>query len=195
MGDMRSTPAEVGVDIDGVLCDHVRGLCVRILERYGIRLTVDMVTEWDLHFGPSSIAQEVQIAYKDDGFLLSLLPVAGAQEAVSRLAGLRDLRLSAVTSRPAETQSATTRWLGQYFPSLPLTHTACKERLPIDVLVDDFPPFVERFAAAGKVGILFSQPWNAAEQERLRHLPRIAVVHGWHQGAHTLERLMRTVDV
>jgi 5'(3')-deoxyribonucleotidase len=189
MGDTRPTLVDVGVDVDGVLCDHVRGLCVRILQRYGIRLTPRSVTEWDLDFGPSSIGEEIRVAYGDDDFLLSLPPVKGAQEAISSLAGTGNVRATAVTSRPRKTQRATTLWLRKHFPGLSLTYSVSKERLPIGILVDDFPPFVEKFASAGKAGILFSRPWNRKEQSRLRRVGGIAVVRGWSHGVRVVKRL------
>jgi hypothetical protein len=138
-----------------------------------------MICEWDFDFGPSSVARELEGAYGDDEFILSLPTVEGAPDAVAFLAGAQGLSLAAVTSRPLRTQVATRRWLQQHFPALALIHTPRKEESPIDVLVDDFPGFVEKFAAAGKRGVLFSRPWNLRDQERLRMVPRITVAPDW----------------
>lgn len=179
MDTSEHSTIRVGLDVDGVLCDHVAGLCQRIRDTYGIALAPDMITEWDLDFGPNSIVKELELAYERPAFLLALPPVEGAPRAVWCLARRRRLELVAVTSRPPGTREATRTWLQRHFPALALTHSSRKEDLPIDVLVDDFPTFVTRFAARGKLGVLFSRPWNAAEQHRLLGQPGIAIADGW----------------
>lgn len=169
----------VGLDIDGVLCDHVAGLCERIRERYHIDLRPEMVTEWDLDFGPSSVAEELRSAYMDRHFVLSLPPMEGAQAAVSAILETDGLAVTAVTSRPLQAKPATDDWLAAYFPSLDALYASRKEDMPLDILVDDFPLFVERFAAAGRRAVLFSQPWNQRDEDHLRSLPGITVARDW----------------
>jgi len=169
----------VGLDIDGVLCDHVAGLCERIRGRYHIHLRPEMITEWDLDFGPSSIAEELRSAYGDRDFVLSLPPVRGAQAAVSAILQTDGLTVAAVTSRPVEAKPATDAWLATYFPALDIFYTSKKETAPLDLLVDDFPLFVERFAAAGRKAILFSQPWNRQDEDHLRSLAGVTIAQDW----------------
>ncbi len=138
-----------------------------------------MVTEWDLDFGPSSVAKELRSAYRDRDFVLSLPPLEGAQSAVCALAASNILALVAVTSRPLEAKSATDDWLKRYFPGIPVRYASRKESLPIDALVDDFPLFVERFAAAGRKAVLFSRPWNVKDQGRLRAKAGVTVAANW----------------
>ncbi len=169
----------MGVDVDGVLCDHVSAICTRVRDLYGIELSPGMVTEWDFRFGPSSIARELRAAYADRAFLLSLAPVCGSQAAVLRIGAIAGVEVLAVTSRPSAMRVATAKWLAQHFPGMRLRHSSHRERLPLDVLVDDYVPFVERFALAGRMGILFSQPWNANERERLCAMSGIRVARDW----------------
>lgn len=182
----------IGVDIDGVLCDHIRGLCEWILRRYRIVLTPEMVTDWDFNFGPSSIAAEIRLAYADDDFLLSLPPVQGAGEAIHALAEIDKVRLTAVTSRPLETRETTIRWLGTHFPTLSVTYACCKESLPLAVLIDDLPQFVDRFAQKGRTGILFSRPWNLSDQRGLRLTTGVTIVQNWAEAVDTVKSLVNS---
>jgi 5'(3')-deoxyribonucleotidase len=180
-GCSAQTMRRVGVDIDGVLCDHVRGLCPRIFERYGIELSPEMVTEWDLDFGPSSIAKELRTAYEDALFVRSLPPLDGAREAIATLSGTSDTTLLAVTSRPLSTERSTREWLDQHFESLPVIYSQTKDDLSLDMLVDDYPLFINRCSEAGSIGILFARPWNALACDRLEGVPGIRIARDWEQ--------------
>jgi len=153
----------IGVDIDGVLCDHVRGLSKWIAARYGIRVPKEAVTEWDFPFGPSSISRALDEAYRDEKFVLSLPPVQGADGAVNRLR--RKHALLALTSRPKYLQGSTAQWLTHHFGSLYHLHVGTDKSLPnIDVLIDDYLGSVTLFAERRGSAILFDQPWNRRGQ-------------------------------
>lgn len=171
--------SNIGIDIDGVLCDHVFAVCHRILEKYGISIGPEAVTGWDFDFGPSSIAKELEDAYKDEEFLLSLPLFQGAQEGVSLLAASNSARLVAITSRPADTEDGTNRWLREHFPGLSLRYSASKLEPDISVLLDDSPNYVQQFAASGRPAILFSRPWNQSSQKSLSAQLGIRVADGW----------------
>jgi len=169
----------VGLDIDGVLCDHVAGLCEWIKHKYDISLKPDMVTEWDLNFGPSSVARELEIAYCDDAFVKSLPTLDGAQAAVTSLSSLSGVTLCAVTSRDPATQSCTRQWLDVHFASLPLVYSKTKADVSLNVLVDDYPPLIKQCVDAGVTGILLVRPWNVADIDGLVDNPGVRVAGGW----------------
>lgn len=92
-----------------------------------------------------------------------MAPVEGAVEAMQRLAS-EGHHLIVATARHEDSTDATAAWLDQHdipFDEIRHLENGQKQRLDVDVLVDDYPENVTSFADAGGVGILFEQPWNS----------------------------------
>jgi 5'(3')-deoxyribonucleotidase len=149
----------VGVDIDGVLCDHVVGLARWVKARYGIDFEKNQVVEWDYNFGAGTLVEALREAYHDDAFVESLPTIDGA---VSGLRGLRSSsHVQVISNRPAYAREATRRWIGTHFGATSLLFVdGYKDYSPVDILVDDYPRNIEGFTQRGGIGVLFDQPWN-----------------------------------
>lgn len=151
----------IGIDVDGVLCDHVRGLEPWISRRYGVQFTKEMVTDWDFDFGPSSLVKELREAYSHPEVIQMLPAVPGARAAIEALRQKHELL--AVSNRPRVAEAATREWLDREIgPINLLLFSGSKLLSRVDLLIDDFPPHVVELATQRKLGILFTQPWNQA---------------------------------
>jgi 5'(3')-deoxyribonucleotidase len=75
-------------------------------------------------------------------------------------------KLSIVTHRPENAVTDTLEWAGLYFKGIPLagfnilSQGQPKTTVGWDVLIDDKPENIADAEAAGRIGIMFSQPWN-----------------------------------
>jgi 5'(3')-deoxyribonucleotidase len=149
----------LGVDVDGVVCDHVAGLVPWIQHRYGIRLVKEQVVDWDLDFGPSTLVKALREAYTDPDFVDSLPVVRGAEASIARLRVNQTILF--VTTRPRSIESETKNWLRRHFGIASLLIVpGSKDDIPTDILVDDYPANIIGFARRKRLGILFNQPWN-----------------------------------
>ncbi|NLT34354.1 MAG: hypothetical protein GXX83_00420 [Gaiellales bacterium] len=157
----------IGVDIDGVLADHVRGILPRIEAKYGLRLNYEDLSAWRYAVGESDMLLEIMEAMEDPEWVTALPVYEGVAQG---LAGLRELgRVSIVTARPEGAVQATLAWLeGNQlaFDEFIRCENADKPAQAIDVLVDDHLPNVCDFVVRGNgVGVLLDRPWNREGRE------------------------------
>ena len=186
----------VGIDVDGVLGDQVPPALMRIQQRkkIGIGYTKERITNWNQPIDGSSIDKEIEEALLDPEFVREMPLVPGSTAAMSELHKKFHIVIS--TSRPLETESETIKWLRRNFPKsfheFVNTRLFGKETLGLKILVDDYSNNIRRFASAGGIGLLFSQPWNIAEDDELREQIRAGKVircNGWDAVKDTLQKL------
>jgi 5'(3')-deoxyribonucleotidase len=162
-GKEKAQGLVVGIDVDGVLADQIRGILPRVKHRLGITLTREEVTDWALPIGESDIAKEILAAMEsDEDYPRSMRPHEGASELVRTLA--RNNQIKIVTARPATVEGTTREWLdtnGLPYDDLINTKEGKKSLFGLDVLLDDYignlVPLLENSDA---VAVLVDQPWN-----------------------------------
>jgi|SRR3989344_733525 len=159
----------IGFDLDGVLGDFTSSALAYINEKKGASYKNHDVT--DFHFIElfGLTKEEFEPFYSSHHFK-SMRPLAGAQEALSRLYK-RDLFV--VTSRPSYLKIQTSEWLERHFknqfhavyftPKIPgqklKKSVNCKE-LGLDMLVEDNLEFSLECAETGTSVLLLDHPWN-----------------------------------
>lgn len=151
----------IGVDCDNVIypfADIFRLYCEDVMGRHLPTPTVwNFEKEWDL-----SIERFHRLLRRghDRGIVFSL--GAPPKTAIDVLGELRHAHeVVIVTARPAYSKRATLAWLDHWeIPRDDLVFADDKAAVDIDVLIDDSPLQIEAARAAGKVGIVFDQPWN-----------------------------------
>jgi len=169
---------KIAVDLDEVLGDFV-GAFLRWYNHHqlGPKLTkADVVNYYFKDILGWTKDQELATMYRffDDGEIMNLEPVVGAQAGVKRLAENHELYL--VSGRQSRLQQETERWVEKHFPNtfkgiyLANQHsldggavldkgTICKS-LGCEVLIDDGSQHVEPVMAAGIKVVILNHPWN-----------------------------------
>jgi 5'(3')-deoxyribonucleotidase len=154
----------VGVDCDGVLAEQIPALLSRLQKdmHIGIGLVKENITEWAFTFETTDVAREMEEALLDPEFVLRMPTVPGSVWGMEQLYGRAHIVVA--TSRPLDTETETVDWLKQHFKFHEIVNTreTGKAVLGLEVLVDDNIENLRSFVKAGGLGILFSQPWNAA---------------------------------
>lgn len=148
-------------DMDGTIADHDESLRrgMAPLRAKGEPLVYDR--SWDK---VPHLRARRHLVMSQPGFYRNLSPIQ---------AGLRLLRetqkigfcVHILTKGPMYAPNAWTEkleWCQRYVPGIPLTITQNKELVYGRVLVDDWPPYLERWLAARPRGIAIvpSRPWN-----------------------------------
>jgi uncharacterized HAD superfamily protein len=174
----------IGVDIDGVLGNQIDGILPRIKAKYGIELTYDDITDWQLPIGPASdVKVEIADAMEDPECVLNM-PLH--TDAKSFMEGVFEKnRVYVVTARPLEAKADTEAWLGRSgipFDGLINLKERAKSMFQTDVLIDDYVGNVEEYLRnSSGTAILIEQPWNREhaqlaewqEDPRLIHSPSL----------------------
>jgi hypothetical protein len=100
----------IGIDVDGVLADQIRGVLPRIEKRHGVTLTREQVVHWKLPIGDTDIAEEIVAAMTGDtDYVRSMRPHDGAVPAIREL--FRENWIVIVTARPKAIEKTTIEWL------------------------------------------------------------------------------------
>ncbi|MFB6147136.1 MAG: hypothetical protein ABEJ08_05555 [Halobacteriaceae archaeon] len=154
----------IAVDVDDVLADRVGAVLPLIRDRYGVEVDRTDVDEWDYVVpGTETVIDEViHEAAADPDHLRGLAPVDGARAAMATLADGHALLVA--TDRDAALYGDTRAWLDDRdipYDRLVPDPGPAKTAVGADVLVDDRPSTVRRFARERGRAILFEQPWNA----------------------------------
>jgi 5'(3')-deoxyribonucleotidase len=173
----------IAIDIDDVLAQFVPAFCVYARERWGEKITPEIFTEdWSKIMKSSSLATIKERAiemFTDTDFYNSLLPVAGANKTLQKLA--EKFTLIPMTSRVSPQRDITVDWLLKYFGNIfeevvfsgayeadsdfsKTIHLSkgeiCRE-IGASYLVDDQPKHTNGAAMAGVKAILFGDyGWN-----------------------------------
>jgi 5'(3')-deoxyribonucleotidase len=153
----------IGVDIDGVLANQIAGILPRIRARYGVDLSYDDITDWQLPIGTNSdVKVEIENAMSDPDYILRMPLHADAARFMETL--FDGNRLYVVTARPLEAKADTEAWLGKCkfrFDGLINLKEKAKSMFQTDVLVDDYVGNVDEYLSnSSGIAVLVSQPWN-----------------------------------
>jgi len=148
------------IDMDGTLCDY-QGALVRDLE--ALRGPADPPLGGEDDSPPWLRARETVIR-RQPGWWRTLPRLQLGFDVIAELQALR-FEIHVLTKGPVGTPSAWTEkleWCQQHLPGVPVTITMDKGLVYGKVLVDDYPPYVERWLAWRPRGlvVLPAQPWN-----------------------------------
>jgi 5'(3')-deoxyribonucleotidase len=156
----------IALDMDSVMVEIIPEQIAYIKNVYQKEFKKDDITSWGWlqeHFGFSTgdmIKMYGDIwANKWD----ELKPTEpNIEQKVERLCEKADVTV--VTSGSPEQSGGKIRWLYKYglkqIPILFVSYGKTKEALPYHIFVDDRQETIEKVVEAGKIGFLFSQPWN-----------------------------------
>lgn len=153
------------IDMDGTLCDY-QGALIRDLE--ALRSPGEPHVHPDDDTPPWLRARE-NVIRRTPGWWRNLPPLQRGFDVLAELRALA-FEVHVLTKGPLGTPSAWTEkleWCQQHLPGVPVTITMDKGLVYGTVLVDDYPPYVERWLTWRPRGlvILPAQPWN----ERFQH--------------------------
>lgn len=175
----------IGIDVDGVLADHLGGFLREYRERTGITLAPEDLHTWDVRLPRSddTLKRLVDDRLAEETFLAQLDPIPDAPAGMRRLAR-DDHELVIVTHRPPDTHPTTKAWLDEHdIPYDDFVHDVPEQKgtLPLDVLVDDYHRTIAD-APDSVTALLLLQPWNrryaaiVPPARRLPSWPRICSV-------------------
>lgn len=146
------------IDMDGTLCDY-QGALLRDLQ--SLRSPAEpLIGDED---SPWQRAREAMIR-RQPGWWRNLPRHQLGFDVLAELEALR-FEIHVLTKGPAWAPSAWTEkleWCQQHLPGVPVTITMDKGLVYGKVLVDDYPPYVERWLEWRPRGlvVLPAQPWN-----------------------------------
>ena len=164
----------IGIDLDDVLLDFNRALCVFHNKNYKTNLHIEDITQWELwniwNCSRDEAIQRVLDFYHSPEHRAGL-PVFGAQAAIAHLA--QRYELFVITSKPDFLEQYTKKWLcthfGNNFAGLVFTNDfsnkkklkseICNE-LNISIFIDDAPTHIIDLHTSGKKVFVFDRPWN-----------------------------------
>lgn len=171
----------IGVDVDGVLADHVTALIPRVRAKYGIELRWEEATQWRLPLGDSDIGVEFVEAMTDLEWVAGIPAYPDAAGAIRELASLAEVVI--VTARPRTAADTTINWLNRHglpFDEFVCGHRVDKNRQGLDLLIDDYLGNIVGFLAApadisagggtgveDRMGVLLDRPWNREGRDEL----------------------------
>jgi len=159
----------IGVDVDGVLADHVTALIPRVLDKYGVELRWEEANQWRLPLGDSDIGVEFVEAMVDLEWVAGIPVYQDAAEAVGELASVAEVVI--ITARPPVAAEATQAWLHRH--QVPYDQFMCgpeldRNRQDLAMLVDDYVGNIYEFVAhTAGIGVLLDRPWNRDDREDL----------------------------
>jgi 5'(3')-deoxyribonucleotidase len=201
----------IAIDCDDVLTDTLPKVVHDYNERYGTNVELQhMYREFDevlAPFGVQNVQEAIQrlhSIYRQKGYYEALQPVAGAVEAIKKLANKHELHV--VTGRQSFLEAATKHTLDTYFPGAftsvehtnyykddTETHAVTRSKAEVcleigtDILIDDHVVHCEDVLNAGvKEVILFGDyPWN----KRDKLVPGVRRCNNWSDVLTEVERI------
>jgi chemotaxis signal transduction protein len=152
--------------MDSVIAESIPMSAIVLKEKLGLSFTKTDVNDWDWvqHHFDLTTAQIVDAFAEVWGKRWNeIQPTESDMEKkVEKLNELADVTI--VTSASPEQASGKIQWLYKYglkqIPILFVPYGKTKEALPYHIFVDDRDDTIEKVTKAGKIGILYDQPWN-----------------------------------
>ncbi len=143
----------IGIDLDGVCCDFVPGICNEYTKITGKILTPEDITDWNLRkFG---VTDEMWIK---PGFFRGLEPIDGAIEILWKYRHKYNFIIATDTMGIDFVQQEKRDWVEEYLPFIQKTvYTSDKSFLPIEALLDDAPHHLDSFP---NIKIKMKHPYN-----------------------------------
>jgi hypothetical protein len=153
-----------GLDLDGVLGDHVAILLPRILQRHGVALARAGLTSWTMRIGAtSSLSEEILAGFTDPSFVMSMPMCRGARGLLRAIAAC-GASACVVTSRPPACRATTLAWITHKrleIEEVAFLPERTKSGSNVDILVDDYHGNVEEFLSGTEgAAILLRRPWS-----------------------------------
>lgn len=150
---------KIGFDIDEVLLECSKPAIEWANKRFGTNLSFDDLDSW----GKSGDGYDkMQLAFKDENFVLSQEPIEGATEFIERLSNVIGVEIYFITAVPVELTSARSKSLMKNFPWVPTSNyilTSSKEVAYFDIFVDDAEHNL--FKNKSKYPIVKRAKWNS----------------------------------
>lgn len=169
----------IGIDLDEVLCDFLKGLVEFHNYVYRTSLSFDDFFSyefWKVWGGDVESTKDKMFKFYETSFFDNLKPIKGAVEGVKKLSENHELFV--ITARQEIIKDKTKVWLDKYFGDVfedvfVVNHLArsgvsrskgdvCDE-LSIDVMIDDSFVYALDCVRSYRFVLLFDNPWNARE--------------------------------
>jgi len=155
------------IDVDGVVCDLHTEWLRRYNAEYGDNLTNEDIKEWGLKpFVRPECGDRIYDYLNENLYGVETPAIGGAREGLERLRRAGDT-ITFVTSCVAPGMfDSKVEWLRRegmmYKPDGLVATLDGTSKLVVagDVLIDDRGETVRKFTWAGRIAILFTQPWN-----------------------------------
>ena len=149
------------IDIDGVACDHVQGICAMINKDYDQNFKVEDVTAWNYDFGPITFIEAVKKYFPNQNFLLTLKVYDGFNEFIDQLKSLLIVKFA--TSRK-ESKESTRMWINRNFGEFEVHFVHDKTKIYFDFLLEDYPVNAKEAAKKGRTCFVINRPWNNSDE-------------------------------
>lgn len=166
-------PFHLGLDLDGVVADYTAGFGQFVAEQAGIDVAeLPPPTDWTLHKVPGWPIRDSQ-HYLDlhagavaNAMFAEMPAIEGASESVQRL---RDegIFIRIITHRlipgtkPSQVITDTVDWLDHHRIEYDdICFLKDKSALDCNLLIDDSPANIAAYRDAGKLCLIFDQPYN-----------------------------------
>ena len=158
------TPLHIAIDMDDVLVDFIGGLRSAVKTEFGVTLTDDDFTQWDLHpLLDPIIGRSWWTWLREREWLWANFPaVDGAIGSIERLRQ-QGHYIEIITSKPDWAEHNVWKWLGKWRPSVnQVTIVKLDDRkvdfTRADVLVDDKLGNCQGFVDEGRRAIMLATP-------------------------------------
>jgi 5'(3')-deoxyribonucleotidase len=178
----------LGIDLDGVVTNFVRGWMLRYNMEYGTALTEDMVDHWDAardltHFTDlSDFWQWAGASGHGTTVFRNLEPYPGAIEALHELAICHDIVI--LSMKPDWAAADTYSWLADHrIPTREVHLLKDKWDVKCDIYLDDSPYAVSWLVDKRPKSIVcrFVRPWNEPVEGAID-------IYGWDEFESLVER-------
>lgn len=162
----RGKSLKLLIDLDGVVVD-LHSIWLRIYnEEWGDSLSPDAVTTWDtVDLVKPACGVKVYDILLRPGIFAECKPIDGAIQGLKWLVE-QGHEVLVVSTPPVGSKTAPSEkieWVERYLPFLPggsVILTAHKDLLEADALIEDSPANLAAWMKRGKLGVVFSRPWN-----------------------------------
>lgn len=185
----RTLIVRLGIDLDGVVANFIRGWMTRYNAEFGTQLTEDMVDHWDsagdlTHFADlSDFWHWAGASGRSPTVFRHLDTYPGALGTLRSLAERHDVVV--LTTKPDWAAADTFAWLAdKRIPTREVHLLRGKWRVACDIYLDDSPYEVPGLVSnqPGSVVCRFVRPWNEPVEGALD-------VHSWEEFAEVVDRV------
>jgi 5'(3')-deoxyribonucleotidase len=175
----RKIEMRLGIDLDGVVANFIKGWMLRYNTEFGTHLTEDQVDHWDsagelTHFEDlADFWQWAGASGHGPSVFRNLEPYPGAIDALCQLATCHDI---VILSMKCDWAAADTySWIGDHhLPTREIHLLRDKWKVDCDIYLDDSPFALQALAKHKSDAIIcrYVRPWNEA-------IPGVVDVAGW----------------
>lgn len=187
---------EIAIDVDGVLAEQVKPVLSRVSDEYGVIMEKSDIQSWDepIPETNSNIKIEIESAHEDPDYVLQMPIIGNARKKLAEISENHTIKI--VTSRTKMSDETTKEWLCENdlkFDKYVNTAGKSKSSVNADILIDDFHKNVKEFANSGKVGILFTQPWNEGYASSMKKHENIHIANNWDEAVDIMNDIQKRI--